>query len=476
MNVLTVVQNFLVGGLETRIQGEFRWAMENGHDTYLATSGSFVSSNLPCASLGISTGLDIADCSTVSGVLNAVDSLVNIVNKYQIDVIHAHPFASLLPAMLASQLTGTPFVVSLHGPASLSPVQRIGQWRMQLALGFTYASMIACVSPEVKDLVDRLVFHGRIEVYPNGVSFPNVFVSPSSDYFRRWAFIGRLDRDKKEGAIQFLNISSRLKAETLDIIGDGDCRRDLEQYVEANICRLPRIRFLGAKQNVVAEMARYDAVAGMGRVVLEALSISKPTILAGYDGVKGWVDDDLFDKAAYCNFSGRGLANCSESDLVGKSLPMLKERTEKIREFLVDRYNEDSLWKQFFLNIENLPFSKCPVADEILDLLNRHRSVSGPLCENVNLIEEIDLLIQRKERECKIKIFEDSSLADCGRILEMGRGWRIGEKGELQQWYESQLSWRDDEISRIKTSLSWRITRPLRLVGTIIDRFNRASS
>ena len=476
MNVLTIVQNFLVGGLETRIQGEIKWANDHGHGTYLATSENFVAESLPDTTLGITTGLDIGDSASTSGLMSAVDCLVDIVQDNDIDVIHAHPFSALLPAMLASQLTKTPLVVSLHGPASLSPSQRKGQWRMHLAFALTHASLIACVSPEVKALATKIICHDRIEIFPNCVdvqkhSRPSMIRSSG-----RWALIGRLDRDKKDGVIEFLNASKCFPIRMLDVIGDGECRSELEKYVRISSYRLPPVRFLGAKQEIMSEMTEYDAVAGMGRVVLEAVAMSVPIVLAGYDGVKGWVDEDLFLRAAYSNFSGRGIENATESELRDWPISKSGNELEKIRRLLLSEYDEKTLWGGFYSKIKNLSFTRCVVTDEAINAFRHSSESTVPYSEHPGVVKEIESILRLKERECFVQTANGRlSDSDCRTMLQMARGWRIGEMDELCSWYEAQIGWRDKEISRVKNSVSWRITRPVRCFESVINRIQNSA-
>src|SRR5699024_5490947 len=57
---------------------------------------------------------------TVNKFLLAIDKIVEIVVKEKIDIIHVHPFNSIFPAFIASQITKKPIVYTVHGFASLS--------------------------------------------------------------------------------------------------------------------------------------------------------------------------------------------------------------------------------------------------------------------------------------------------------------------------------------------------------------------
>ena len=53
------------------------------------------------------------------------------------------------------------------------------------------------------------------------------------------------------------------------------------------------------------ELARTDAVLGIGRCALEGLAARRPVLLAGPAGVDGWVTPETFDRAEADGFSGR---------------------------------------------------------------------------------------------------------------------------------------------------------------------------
>ena len=100
----------------------------------------------------------------------------------------------------------------------------------------------------------------------------------------------------------------------IDIYGTGSSEDAIRTYVnDNNFSQL--VSFKGVVSNIPAVMPQYAGFAGMGRGVLEAGISQLPVCLVGYDGIKGILNDETFKLAAYCNFSGRNLANIEETVL-----------------------------------------------------------------------------------------------------------------------------------------------------------------
>lgn len=459
MNVLTITQSFVLGGLESRIHGDFNWANEHGIGTYLATSENVVEGNLPKASLGIATGLNICDTTSSTDLLRTVTHLADIVEQQHIDVVHAHPFAALWPAFLVSQLTRRPLIVSLHGPASLSPAQRGIQWRLQMAFVLTHASLLACVSRETDDLVRSLVFHDRIRIFPNCVDTKRFYPIPKKPS-GRWALISRLDEHKKDGVAAFFEMLPELPIIQLDVIGDGVCRSELERLACSSRLNKKIIRFLGAHQNIDTLMNEYDGVVGMGRVALEALAKALPVILLGYDGVKGGLKEELIERVAYSNFSGRGLENTSSDELrrwLASDASIM--RLDYLKKIIQERYGETQLWQDFYAGIHNLPFVKCVVLDELVSILKRNNANTAPYCDDDRISHEIESLLDTQERMCLGEVYSSSRNYD---IFNVTRGWRLAAIAENDVRCHSLVRLREKEIDRLMGSVSWRLTRPIR--------------
>lgn len=468
MNVLTITQSFVLGGLETRICGEIRWANENGIAMYLATSGDIDEDGLPLASLGITIGLDINETTSSESLLRTVFRLVGIVEQHKINIIHAHPFAALWPAFLVSQLMRIPLVVSMHGPASTNPAQRGMQ--LQTAFVLPHASLLACVSRETHDLVKTMVCHDRIRTFRNCVDTFRFSPTPNqgSD---RWALISRLDEDKKRGVLAFLEMLPDLPINELDIIGQGESRFELEEMARNPKLKLKRIRFIGASYKIDVMMGEYQGIVGMGRVAMEGMAKALPVILVGDDGVKGLFDRKLLKKASYSNFSGRGIENINALEL-RKSLESESSivESEHLKKIIHEQYNEAALWREFYDELDMLPFVDCVAFDDLMSIIKKNATNKIPYCEDSCLMQDIQKMLDTYERSIFRSI--DFSL-DKEAIVSIGsmvRGWRLGGIADNKLRYENDINLKEIEIKRIKNTISWKITRPLRAIHWIINR------
>lgn len=468
MNVLTITQSFILGGLETRIHGEIRWANENGIAMHLATSGDIDEAGLPFSPLGITTGLDINATTTSESLLRTVFHLATIVEEHKINIIHAHPFAALWPAFLVSQLMRIPLVVSLHGPASTSPAQPGMQ--LQTAFVLTHASLLACVSRETHELAKTMVCHDRIRIFENCVDTFRFTPTPNqgSD---RWALISRLDEDKKMGVLAFLEMLPDLPINELDIIGEGESRFELEKIARNPKLNLKRVRFLGASYKIDVLMGEYHGIVGMGRVAMEGMAKALPVILVGNDGVKGLLDRRLLEKASYSNFSGRGLANINALELC-KSLESESSKVESqhLKKIIHEKYNDAALWRKFYRELNMLPFVDCVAFDDLMSVIKKNVTNTIPYCEDPYLMQGIEEMLNTYERSIFKSIDLSLDQEAVISIASMTRGWRLGEIVKNKFRYENNINLKKVEIERIKNTISWRITRPLRAVYWIFNR------
>ena len=99
MNILVVTEQFLFGGLETQIRDQIDYLVKYGHRVYLAV-GRFANQSVSDLKLsGIISGLNIGIESKVEDLIKTVDLISGFIENNNINVIHAHPFLSLLPCI-----------------------------------------------------------------------------------------------------------------------------------------------------------------------------------------------------------------------------------------------------------------------------------------------------------------------------------------------------------------------------------------
>ncbi|MBS0392654.1 MAG: glycosyltransferase [Proteobacteria bacterium] len=306
-SLLIVTEQFTLGGLETHIRDEIELLTRIGIEVHLAVGKRYEDLILLPGLASITKGLPFDAYSTSSELVAGVDQIRQIICDRKIDRLHIHPFASIIPAATAAELEGIPYAITMHGPASVltsyGPVYDLLLKKVILP----NVPLLVAVSPEVKSLLTVGGRENAVLCIPNSVVFPldeGHFCSEPRD--PRWLVVSRLDEFKIQGIIDFCRKARCCGVSGVVIAGDGPAREQLSSMLDAEAVS-DFVELIGASNKIASLLKQFAGVAGMGRVVLEAVSARKSVVLVGYDGVKGVLDKNLFKNAAEQNFSGRNL-------------------------------------------------------------------------------------------------------------------------------------------------------------------------
>jgi glycosyltransferase involved in cell wall biosynthesis len=224
--------------------------------------------------------------------------------EYQvIHVIHGRLHA--VPAVIAGFLLHKPTVIKIGRGGSehfdLDLVRRkrwIGGWYARLLI--RYADAYVANSREiVEDLRRWGVKYGKIYRIPNGVDISGDFARHSSDVVRL-VYLGRLDQEKAIDLMirGFARLAGRSPHASLIIVGDGECRRELEQLVE-QLQLGARVSFKGAVRDVSTVLTEAEIFVstslseGMSNSLLEAMSFGLVPLVSKVSGVSDIVEDGL---------------------------------------------------------------------------------------------------------------------------------------------------------------------------------------
>ena len=310
---LIVTESFDIGGLETRIKVEVIAMLKAGHKVHLACGENFNDSLLPKGLASVTSHLKLSAQATSLDLLASVNSIRNIITKNSVDYLIAHPFSSLLPSVIAAQLENIPCAITLHGPLSVGEMFGPIYEFIFFSIIIPSSSLIIAVSDEVKDLVTPHLGDRPIYVSPNTIDFNEFSPSPNelASNDGRWILVSRLDEAKITGIFDFIKKAKAAGISKIVVVGDGAAKPTLVDKLQANnLSNL--VEFTGFRTDINILMQNAHGVAGMGRVALEGMASKKAVCLVGYDGVKGFVDNDLFEAAKYSNFSGRNLSIVNE--------------------------------------------------------------------------------------------------------------------------------------------------------------------
>jgi glycosyltransferase involved in cell wall biosynthesis len=225
-------------------------------------------------------------------------------HRSEYDVIHVfHGRLHALPAVFAGLVLAKPAVVKIgrggfeHFDLDIVRSKRFfGRWYADTIIHCATA-YVANSFTIADDLQRWHVPAAKVHRIPNGVELPVLDSDqPRSDVVR-FLFLGRLDPEK---ALHFmirgiaaLPDSARVM---LTIVGDGDCREELEQLVDELGARA-RVTFTGAVSDVEPALRENDVYVstslseGMSNSLLEAMSFGLMPLVSLVSGVTDVVDD-----------------------------------------------------------------------------------------------------------------------------------------------------------------------------------------
>jgi glycosyltransferase involved in cell wall biosynthesis/peptidoglycan hydrolase CwlO-like protein len=393
--ILVATELFDVGGLETHVSGEVACLSQAGYHVHLVAGSNANNLLLPKAAASVTSGLAFGPDTTVSGLVQTVEMLRQLIRKQAIECVHAHPFTSLLPCLIAAEMEEVPFVITLHGPASLTDCYGPIYDFLLTSIVLPKADMVVAVSKEVANLVAPYVPDSKVWVLPNGVPL-DVFGGTSSSNWidPRWLLVSRLDSQKIVGVRDFVRKAAHAGIPGVLLAGDGHARALLaEQLAEDGLSGF--VEFLGMTAEIPSLMKTVVGVAGMGRVVLEGLASKNPVILVGYDGVKGRVDSRNFERAAEANFSGRNLPNIDEAEFARQINPSDDIDASEIDRWIHLEFSDAAIWCRFIDRINNLtPHDNSLFTDLYRVLRSQLPTDNEPYLQSSVLLDQIGRLVR----------------------------------------------------------------------------------
>ncbi|MEW6111787.1 MAG: glycosyltransferase, partial [Thermodesulfobacteriota bacterium] len=375
MNIVVITELFLRGGLETQIEGFVRNVKAAGHRVSLVVGPVARIERLRDLVGDHVRMIDVRPDMSAGQAGDAVESIIGFSRNEQAHLLHVHPFLTLALGSLAAAKLGIPYVLTLHGPASLSSTYGVAFTFLLEHMVLPNASRIFCVSNEVMDLVREMAPDAHVRHLPNGVDLER-FRHTERDPHGKWAVVARLDADKVAGIELFLDEFLGRSEWKCRVFGEGNARASLIHWLESKPYA-SRVKIEGHSDHLHETLqSGYAGVAGMGRVILEAAALGLPAILVGYDGPKGLVRRRQMDQLSERNFSGRGLA-VIDADMLYEQMRDLAAFPHEynLRPWVEENANEASIWQEYLAQLECV--EKAPVAasdwqDRVLEITSRH--------------------------------------------------------------------------------------------------------
>lgn len=218
-------------------------------------------------------------------------------------VVHLHNHfasSSCSVAMLASEMAGIPFSITIHGPTELFEA---GHWRLDEKIA--RARFVACISHFCRSqamLFSDQAHWGKLRIVHCGVTPANYGTRPRGAFGQHVLFVGRLDAVKGVPLLleAFATARGRHPDARLTVVGDGPARGALEtQAVALGIAGATTFTGYRSQAEVAALLEEADMLVlpsfaeGLPVVLMEAMASRIPVIASGVAGVPELVQDGV---------------------------------------------------------------------------------------------------------------------------------------------------------------------------------------
>jgi glycosyltransferase involved in cell wall biosynthesis len=228
--------------------------------------------------------------------------LRRLLRKERFDLVHAHIYASVVAAAIATLGSGVPLVITEHTEATWQ------DWRARWVSRWVYrrvACIIAVSTPIRRRLIERDNVHpDLITIIPNAVASAS---EPPADAplpaeLRERPLVGVVARLQPEkGVTNFLKAAARIAPQFPEahfvVAGDGPLRQQLADLAE-DLDLGSRVHFLGFQSDASALMRFLDVLVvpslseGSPLVTLEAMAAGVPVVASAVGGIPDQIRHD----------------------------------------------------------------------------------------------------------------------------------------------------------------------------------------
>jgi len=294
----------VVGGVGLHVHHLSRVQAELGHDVTVLTSDNGDRS-LPTEErrdgYRVLRHREIARPLDNSIVPGMASTLRELVSDYDILHIHSHLYFSSNLAAVFGRRHDIPVVVTNHGLVSQTAPRWIQRLYNPTVGKFTFetADRILCYTETDKQRLRERGIDTEMSVVPNGIDC-SWFRPTAGEPDERLLFVGRLKAGKGPQYLleAFGELASDYPAYSVELVGDGPLREELEEQVET-LGIADRVAFRGEVPNDELPELYDDCRAfvlpsrseGLPRTVLEAMACGRPVVTADLPQLRPLVED-----------------------------------------------------------------------------------------------------------------------------------------------------------------------------------------
>lgn len=327
LNILMATNGMDIGGAETHIVELCRELKSRGHMITVASGGGVYVADLEKA--GVQHVTVPLGQRQIGAMGKSYLTLRRLLKQQKFDIIHAH---ARIPSLLCSLLRffrpakrKIPFVTTAHLDFHTKGLAKhLSRW----------GERTLAVSADIRSyLVENYKLDAQtIALTINGIDMgqfsPGIAAAPIRAEFAvpesapLLLHVSRLDDGPADVAEQLIAIAPRLAEALPDvqilIVGGGSRYGELSARAEKvnHAAGRKLLHLAGARRDIADCIAACDAFVGVSRAALEAMSMEKPVILAGFQGYAGLFTEKKLAVSRHTNFCFRGEALPTEERLL----------------------------------------------------------------------------------------------------------------------------------------------------------------
>jgi len=297
VNILQILPELNVGGVETGTVDFARYLVKNGHKAIVVSNGGDLVGDLEQAGV-LHYKLPVHEKSIFT-IIKMIKELTLIIKKENIDIVHARSRVPGWIGFFAARNTGTIFLTTCHGHYSKHFLSKV--------MGFGKLVIVPSNVIGRHMIEDFGVHHQRIRLIPRSVDLEKFTFSPYDTRPKTGFIVGMIGRiTPLKGHAHFLKAISKL-IRTLPylkvwIVGDSpQSKKIYREEVETLARRLGIshcVQFLGNRKDIPQIISKLNIVVlstvteeAFGRVIIESQACGTPVIATRVGGVVDVVED-----------------------------------------------------------------------------------------------------------------------------------------------------------------------------------------
>lgn len=342
--VLHLTMRLDIGGAETHVVELAKYLNRQDYEIHVASQGGVYEGELAAA--GVPHYKVPLHTKNPLAVFRAYRQLRRIIQREQIDIVHAHARIPGFIGGFLSKRLNRKFVTTTHGQFKVNYLlRRITNW----------GDKSIAVSEDLKAYLLREYGYNPSDIFlsVNGID-GDKFKPTAENCGKRKAIVhvSRLDKTTSQTALYLIATAPEIMATAPDmsitIVGGGTAYDAVKASAEAMNRQLGRayITVTGPVRDVAGELDKAAIFVGISRAAIEAMGYGVPLVLAGDYGYHGLLEPEAMAANKVTNFTCRGKSSLTREYLLDGVMAALKHLDKDygwLRDYLMTNYSLEAM-------------------------------------------------------------------------------------------------------------------------------------